>query len=31
VMVVTSLPTSSTMPTYSWPIGCGPSTASVPR
>ena len=22
-------PTSSTMPTYSWPIGDGPSTASI--
>jgi hypothetical protein len=29
--VVTSLPTSSTTPTYSWPIGVGPSTFSMPR
>ena len=26
-----SAPTSSTMPTYSWPIGIGPSTGSAPR
>ncbi len=28
--VVTSLPTSSTNPTYSWPIGCGSPTGSTP-
>jgi hypothetical protein len=31
LMVLTSLPTSWTMPTYSWPIGNGPSSASIPR
>src|SRR4051794_10353496 len=30
-MLRTSLPTSSTMPTYSWPIGRGSSTVSMPR
>src|SRR3954467_15964079 len=30
-MVCTSSPTSSTMPTYSWPIGAGPLTGSMPR
>ena len=29
--VVTADPTSSTMPAYSWPIGRGPSSASIPR
>jgi hypothetical protein len=29
--VVTSSPTSSTTPAYSWPIGRGSSTASTPR
>jgi hypothetical protein len=28
---VTSPPTSSTMPTYSWPIGCGSPIGSAPR
>src|SRR3954471_19054163 len=30
-MVCTSSPTSSTIPTYSWPIGAGPLTGSMPR
>src|SRR3954469_16835111 len=30
-MVCTSSPTSSTMPTYSWPMGAGPLTGSMPR
>ena len=30
-MFSTSLPTSSTMPQYSWPIGVGPSIGSMPR
>jgi hypothetical protein len=29
--VFTSLPTSSTMPQYSWPIGVAPSMVSIPR
>ena len=28
---LTSLPTSSTMPQYSWPIGVGPVIGSTPR
>jgi len=31
LIVVTSLPTSSTMPTYSWPIGVGEVTGLMPR
>jgi hypothetical protein len=31
LMLVTSGPISSTTPTYSWPIGAGPSTISMPR
>jgi hypothetical protein len=31
LIVVTWLPTSWTMPTYSWPVGNGSSTASIPR
>jgi hypothetical protein len=30
-MFSTALPTSSTMPQYSWPIGVGPSIGSMPR
>jgi hypothetical protein len=30
-MFLTSPPTSSTMPQYSWPIGVGPSIGSMPR
>ena len=30
-IVATALPTSSTMPQYSWPIGVAPSMASMPR
>ncbi len=29
--LATSLPTSSTMPTYSCPIGCGSPMGSAPR
>lgn len=28
---MTALPTSSTKPTYSWPIGCGSPVGSAPR
>jgi hypothetical protein len=31
LIVVTWLPTSSTMPQYSWPIGVGWETALMPR
>src|SRR5688572_3081236 len=30
-MCLTSLPTSSTMPEYSWPIGCGSVIGAMPR
>ncbi len=30
-IVVTSLPTSSTTPAYSWPMGRGPFSGSTPR
>jgi hypothetical protein len=30
-MFVTALPTSSTMPQYSWPIGVGRVIGSTPR
>jgi hypothetical protein len=31
LMCATWPPTSSTMPTYSWPIGCGWVIGSMPR
>jgi hypothetical protein len=31
LMFLTALPTSWTMPQYSWPIGVGSADASMPR